>query len=407
MEHTLFIEMYENSLMMYMLDQNAKFQPVDISGGYGKLHVSFNVLKGQDQIFIGEDALQFDVDDQTEYIEHVMTDGLYLDRYMETLIDKIRDYSPYKEIHRMVIIDCHHHGMEDFRMRHSQSFNGIQVTYVTHMEAAVGYGCLKKQPVSIIDEKHIYTYETVEENQQCSVTCSVDDVNVHDLELEYLEVLIDAHGRELTQEPYQVHQLRRLYDAQKNSFRKLHLGEPSINIYSSVLFPPKKIKVTKEQVIDKFKVYLSSFEKWKTMEEVGVMTGRVDILSWTLDDRILSNFEVYNGALSEGARHFLNQKAQGVELLKARTLGYAIGIMNDEFEALLFEDAVFSKEMQVNILTTDYEHHVQLMKEKDGILESLGEIELETKNQYQRISLFLTFDDQKELVEVRHEFGRL
>ncbi len=438
MKRKLFLEIYAQSILIYIKNDKGSIEPMDLTGGYGTLDVGLNLLILNQESFVGQDALQFDLDDKGRYLDNVLSGDIdFIESYLVTLLDKIRDYTSYKNLDQLVIIHDHHHGIESLKKRYPKRFEDLDLDYVTYTEAVAGYGCHHQESLVIVDEERIRSYKVhkvlVEESRKrCSVISSDYEVNTLYLDNFYQDLLADELELMSKEEKKPLsdtlaHDLRRLYLTQKNTLRKLHLGMDRVSIYSSISFPPRKVvieRVSIEGAFEKLKGQvdncLKSLEVLKEDKDSVddfLLSGRWEILRWVLPDDKFMGLKGGQGLLSYGADYYLEERESGNDLLSVSSLGFTIGIIEEEYHPLVFEDEPYHKGISLDLMIEDDIEEVTLYKEKEGQVKELARVSLDNHLDkgffnhdnlgFRRIKIYLNFDSNKEVKEVYHEFGKL
>ncbi len=439
MKRYLFLEIYKESILLYINTDTDKLDPLDLSGGYGTLDIGLSLLVLEDESFIGQDGLQFDLDESSVYIPNVLKDeAKYLNVYMMTLLDKVKDYSPFKQIDEMIFIHDQNLGIECFRSEYPDDFENIPLKYVTIDEAMAGYGCVTDHWTYLVDEDRIRTY-IIEKNPdemgriRCHLKSLEYPLDILSLDKKYIDLLANQHKIDLSDEsenisPNLIHSLRRLYLSQRNAFRKLHIGEDKIQIYSSILFPPMKLEIDKKTIEAIFHDYESDLIKWldgyyemRNKEYSShwklCLTGRWERLCWVMPDKDFVNIQGTNGLLSEGALYYLKEKESGNDILEASYLGYSIGIIREEYLPLVFKDTPYHQGVSLDLMVGDELKVLSLYKEKAGHVSKILTLDIDKEREsvffgklsygFRRLKIKLTFNKNKEVKEVYHEFGKL
>lgn len=279
MEDTLYIEFNSNSCKLAIYESmNERFSMVDLSGGYGSIRIPYalqeNHWEEEQQVLIGEDAINFDLHENSRYIENVWEHPKDWVIFVSILVKKVKEL--YQDC-RLSKLFCFVHEAKqvDERKEPLETELNMDVIFVNGRQIFDLYveihAQIGKKYLGLYLEDGLYLYSKEQKAQQkLFLFAKVFD----DYVMSYLRDQVA--GKEKLS-VIQNHQLKRIFYQQRiYLFRKLFAGK-DVSIYSSVTYPPKKITFSAQEFLNFFYEKTSGHELKRWVEDVEIILGADEV----------------------------------------------------------------------------------------------------------------------------------
>ncbi len=433
MNNSLFMEFSNNSVRLVMYTEDNCFVNVDITGGYGSIYIPLMIHYIDDDIFIGEDALTFDLEEISRFAFNINDeDNVTIADYICVLIDKIHNQTPYKKIDRLIFVESNGYIYESFnnalpKLVHKKFsiFKSIELIGVLNKDAIAGYAMEYGTDfdIAIFDQYKISKYSLSSNNNKIQLLVNDDIMDFTVIDKYYLNKLALNHYERVYDELelLEQHKLSQLYKGQQVSLHKQFAMNKNVNIYSSITFPPKKITLDYDEFQQTYTKVNAQYNKnitnWiaSTQKTKFMYCGIGQYISLIKSFKGETRGEIFNeNLLVEGGFIYLKYLQTNINILEDTIIGYNIGLLeHGEFIPLIRKEYPLTEIIDIDILITDNQTHVKLYTNDKEEIKLVGTIDLtEILRKYRvdniiRIGILMKMNQNKEIKEVNYELRKL
>lgn len=432
MESTLFVEMngFSARLMLYTMAEDQQHY-LDITGGYGKksipLYMHYNI---EGEVFIGEDAFFCDIEDGSEFI-HILNNNEIQEKadFIEVLLEKVKGMIPDLIIFRLVLISNHSTFKskafeEEALIRLNKVFGhqekAYQIQSLSYTQAIAGwlyYHGKGKTGIIYLDEEKIYLYNPQKENQnKVFLNEKALPFPLNKIDEFYLNELHQQHFEDYNHQ--EEHQIRQLYNNQMSQLQQQVISQKKVNIYSSILFPPRKLELHYEVFNQFWELWKQEFmnplekmfkEVFKDVDEV-VLSGGFDKQHYLMNESIFKRVEPIKSEslILEGAYVYIDHMLKKTEILGLETMDQTIGIYNEgSYLPLVTSTDRMMEKVCFDLLLTNHQDELQFYSKEVDKEQLVYTLKIVEPKALQRIIVTIEFNLEKEIKEVSYELRNI
>lgn len=428
MQTTLFLEIGYQTVKIAVYHQaDEQLHFLDITGGYGKraIPLQMHYISDDDVYLIGEDAINYEVDETTIYYKNVLNeDSIKMCCFINGIIGKVQVMIPNLNMTQLVMIYNGDERINAMIKGISEYYKKqlIQVQYLFFVEAVASWylkeGIKNKIQYHYFDDEVVHYIELIPLDES---HVFVEKYKRHPFLLGlidsfYINYLNKAHKKEQKKT-----ELYRLYNDQMTTLYSQMTKEKDVSVYSSLEYPPIRIKVAKEKVtlfLERFEEeFINDYKVFVEEKERGYYSGAYNkkIFVDALLDMKVKQIQYIENSLLEGGYYYFSQQLDD-NFIKKNMTKCNIGVLDSEgrFIKIDIKPMIIKNWNEINLVMTHFEKKINIVEvisnvEQPEILEykTIKRIEIENPSMLLRMKIMILVNEEGQVEEVRHELRNL